>query len=388
MTLVSIKKKFAQWLIFFFNLLPIKQNKVFFYSYYGSQYGCNPKYISEYLLTYHPDKFDIVWAFDDPDNKISNEKYRTVKIMSWRYFYEMCTSKIVITNYRTTDLFKKRKEQYYIQTWHSSLRLKQIEQDTEDMLPESYVEMAKKDSEKCDLLLSGCELSTTIFERVFWYNGEIFKKGTPRNDLFFNEQKNKRQKILNELGLSSQMKVALYAPTFRKDNSLDVYNIDYQRLIGSLTRRFGGEWVVLVKLHPHLVAESNQLTYGEKVINVSTYDDIQELLYVADVLLSDYSSLIFDYALTGRPCFLYVPDLANYEASDRELYFNVKDLPFINADSNDTLMKAIEQFNEKDYHINLALFLDTIGSYEEGRANEHLFNRINTICFGVQEDGI
>ena len=109
--------------------------------------------------------------------------------MSLKYFYELCTAKVIITNFRTTNIFKKRKNQYYIQTWHSSLRLKQIEKDAEDSLPESYIEMAKEDSKKCDLLLSGCRYSTDIFKRAFWYDGEIFEYGTPRNDLLINSDK-------------------------------------------------------------------------------------------------------------------------------------------------------------------------------------------------------
>lgn len=388
MKIERIKNVLAQVMIFLFNMLPIKQNKVFFFSYYGSQYGCNPKYIAEYMVAHYPNEFDIVWAFDNPKLIRGHEHYRQVKIMSWRYFYEICTSKVIITNFRTTNLFVKRKQQYYIQTWHSSLRLKQIEQDAEESLPAPYIEMAKKDSEKCDLLLSGCRLSTEIFERSFWYKGDILKNGTPRNDLFFQDKKNKRRKIMRKLDLSKHTKVLLYAPTFRKANSLDVYDVNYLKLVESLELKFGGEWIVLIKLHPHLVTQSNQLIYSDKVMNVSAYDDIQELLYIADVLLSDYSSLIFDYAITKRPCFLYVPDLPSYQQSDRGLYFDVKHLPFINTATNNELIKKIEEYNEHKYQTDLALFLDSIGSYEEGRANEFLLKRINTICFGVEEGDV
>ncbi|MEH7106942.1 CDP-glycerol glycerophosphotransferase family protein, partial [Bacillus sp. JJ1764] len=181
-----IKKYLALALIYFFNCLPIKKNKIFLFSYYGSQYGCSPKYITEYILNHYPKgKFDIVWAFNNPNDKKHLTDFRKVKTMSIKYFYELCTSKVVITNFRTTDLYVKRKNQYYIQTWHSSLRLKQIEKDTEKTLPNGYLQMAKNDSRKCDLLLSGCEYSTKIFKRAFWYNGEILESGIPANDLLF-----------------------------------------------------------------------------------------------------------------------------------------------------------------------------------------------------------
>ncbi|MGV3467191.1 MAG: CDP-glycerol glycerophosphotransferase family protein, partial [Heyndrickxia sp.] len=129
----KIKHCLSLMLIYFFHCFPIKENKIFFFSYYGSQYGCNPKYITEYILNHASNSmFDLVWAFNDPASKKHIHGVKKVKTMSLRYFYELCTSKIIITNFRTTDLFKKRKNQYYIQTWHSSLRLKKIEKDAKE----------------------------------------------------------------------------------------------------------------------------------------------------------------------------------------------------------------------------------------------------------------
>ncbi|WML51598.1 CDP-glycerol glycerophosphotransferase family protein [Neobacillus sp. PS3-12] len=377
-----IKKYVCCAIIYIFNLLPIKKNKIFLFSYYGSQYGCNPKYITEFIVKKCPkEQFDIVWTFNDPNSKDYLTGVRKVKTMSLRYFYKLCTSKVIITNFRTTDLFIKRKDQYYIQTWHSSLRLKQIEKDAEDALPQSYVQMAQKDSIKCDLLLSGCKFSTDIFKRAFWYDGPIFEHGTPRNDFLFKIDQSQRREILKKLKISDHYKIALYAPTFRKGNNMDVYNLDYDRLLDSLNRKFGGEWRFLVKLHPHLISKSRQLLKGNHVIDATQYDDIQELLGVADFLISDYSSLMFDYAITKRPCFLYVPDLNEYISNDRELYFNVKELPFVSTYSNDDFCTKIENFNEKRYKDRLEEFLNSIGTFEDGTACVSLLNLINQICF-------
>ena len=102
----KIKDFITVSIIRIFNCLPIRNNKIFLYSYYGSQYGCSPKYISEYLVKNYPDKYDVVWAFNDIESKKDIEGIRKVKIMSLKYFYELCTSKIVITNFRTTEMFK------------------------------------------------------------------------------------------------------------------------------------------------------------------------------------------------------------------------------------------------------------------------------------------
>lgn len=377
-----IKRWLALLVIHIFNSFPIKKNKVFLFSYYGSQYGCNPKYITDYLLRHaQEDRFDIVWAFNDLESKQLSGQVRQVKTMSLQYFYELCTSKVIITNYRTTDLFVKRKNQYYIQTWHSSLRLKQIEKDAETVLPATYVQMAKRDSEKCDLLISGSHYSTKIFERAFWYEGEIFEHGTPRNDLFFQWDHEQKGEVLTKLNISSRYNVLLYAPTFRKDNRLEVYDLDYLKLTETLTKKFGGEWIILVKLHPHLLSKSSELGFGDKVIDVTSYDDIQELLLISDILISDYSSLIFDFSITKRPCFLYVPDLEEYTSSDRKLYFDIKELPFISASTNHNLFEKINDFEVDDYQKDLEEFLHHIGSYEKGMANQYLLSRIDDVCY-------
>ena len=380
-SLAKIKNIISKTIINIFNRLPIKNNKIFLFSYYGSQYGCNPKYISEYIVKNCPDKFDIVWEFNDVSSKEYIQGVRKVKSMTLKYFYELCTSKIIITNFRTTDIFKKRKNQYYIQTWHSSLRLKQIEKDAENSLSGNYVAMAKKDSKKCDLLLSGCKYSTEIFRRAFWYNGEIFEHGTPRNDLLARVDEQYIVDIKAKLNISNNTKLVLYAPTFRKNDDLEVYKFDYRKVLNSLKSKFGGDWRFCIKLHPHLISKSELLNYGEDVLDLTKYDDIQELLAISDVLISDYSSLMFDFGLTQRPCFLYVPDLEEYTNQDRKLYFDIKQLPFISTKNSIDLVNKIEMFDKVKYNKELNTFLDSINSFENGNSCEKLVERINEVCF-------
>ncbi|MED1205205.1 CDP-glycerol glycerophosphotransferase family protein [Heyndrickxia acidicola] len=377
---IKMKKYILLICIWLFNLLPIKKNKIFFLSYYGSQYGCNPKYISQYIQKHKKNDFDIVWGFNDLSGKEHLSGIRMVKMMSIKYLFELSTSKVIITNFRTTEFFIKRKHQFYIQTWHSSLRLKQIEKDAEANLPSSYIKMAKKDSQKIDLLISGCQLSTSIFRRSFWYDGEILEQGTPRNDAFFLNTEDTKANVQNELNISSDTRIVLYAPTFRKNHSLQAYNIDYQAVLDKLNEKFGGEWIFLVKLHPHLHELSQQLLGNSHVKNVTGYHDTQELLMASDILISDYSSLIFDYAITRRPCFLYIPDQEEYTANDRKLYFSLNDLPFVTALNNEEMLNRIHFFDEKTYQETLAAFMEWTGTFEDGRACESLVNIITKVC--------
>lgn len=365
-------------IILIFSFCPLKRKKILFFSYYGSQYGCNPKYISEYIQDNSND-YDIVWAFNTPERYYIGG-IRKVRYYSLSFFYELCTAKFIVTNYRMPLFFRKRKRQIYIQTWHSSLRLKTIEKDAETQLTPGYVKMAKQDSKAIDCLLSGCRFSTEIFKSSFWYDGFILECGTPRNDLFFTQVFNIRKKINSTYSISENTRIVLYAPTFRKDYRLDYYNIDYAKLVQAFSARFGGEWTVLVRLHPHLQQLSRLLLAESNVIDTTSYDDIQELLAASDIIISDYSSLMFDFSLTGRPCFLYLPDLDEYTRKDRKLYFDIKKLPYIKAYSNDDLIKSIKLFDEINYKNDLIAFNSQIGSFENGTSCQQILDYINNKC--------
>ena len=362
-------------LLFLFRLLPIQNNKVLLFSYYGSQYGCNPKYLSEYMVRTHPE-WEVVWAFTSPKRHIV-EGIKKVRFMAISFFYNLSTSHVIVTNYRMADHFKKRRGQKYIQTWHSSLRLKMIERDVESTLKPSYIDMAINDSKNIDILLSGCQKSIEIFKGCFWYDGEIMPSGTPRNDIFFSDDIQGRVSAIKQsLGISAKDKVLLYAPTFRKDEGLYYYNVHYTELMDTLQRKYGGQWKLLVRLHPHLLNHSEELLGNSPVIDVTRYDDIQELLLISDVLLTDYSSLMFDYAPTLRPCFLYTPDLDTYRQQDRDLYFQIENLPFPICRTNEELIVTIERYNAQEYQLHISSFIQDIGSFEDGHASERVVKRI------------
>ena len=359
-----------------FRLLPIKKNKILFIGYYGAQYGCNPKYLSEYF-TKENANLKIAWAFINP-SKYAQNNFVKVKYYSIRYFYELSTSKVIITNYRLPLYFKKRANQTYIQTWHSSLRLKMIENDAIETIPQTYLEMAKHDSSQIDILLSGCEFSTKIFNRAFWYDGEIFESGTPRCDMLFKRDNALINQLKNRLGISPTTKLLLYAPTFRKNNSLEAYDIDFDRLKTTLEKN--ENWKILIRLHPHLQNLSKELV--EKyydVIDVTNYDDIQELLLISDLLITDYSSLMFDFAITEKPCIIYASDLNDYLANDRNLYFDITKLPFPLCQTNDELNKTISEFNYKKYAEAIKSFNSEIGSFEDGQACKRVYNKVMQI---------
>lgn len=361
-----------------FSILPIKRRKIFFLGYYGSQYGCNPKYLSEYIVRNHPD-WDVVWGFTQP-KKYEIAGIRKVRYLSLRFFYELCTSSVFVTNYRMPKFYRRRSRQTYIQTWHSSLRLKAIEADAQDSTPAHYIEMAKHDSRQISMLLSGCQKSTEIFQQAFWYNGLIVPTGTPRMDILLSPNEELRHRVRAKLRIEENTHVVLFAPTFRENHDLDAYDLDLDLLCDSLQQRWGGTWKVLLRLHPHLQNLANQrqglLLHAQ---DVTSYDDPQELLCISDVVVSDYSGLIFDFAYTRRPCFLYVPDLKGYLEHERHLYFNIEELPFPIIHDNVELSAVIREFDKSSYEKAVDGFLSQIGSFETGHACENVFQLISNL---------
>lgn len=166
----------------------------------------------------------------------------------------------------------------------------------------------------------------------------------------------------------------MYAPTFRgTTNSFDKYDIDIKRLLETVKRRFGGDWTLVLRLHPRLVCKENLKVVSRmfpNAIDASMYPDVMELLVGADMLLTDYSSTMFDFMYTGRPCILYTKDRNEY---NRGFYMPLEELPFINIESNELIEEMIVNFDEKSYLDKVNKFLDKIGSVEDGRASERIY---------------
>ncbi len=378
MKLISkIKKIRHNVYIEFFRHTPLQENKIILWANGFKQYGCSPKYITEYILCNYPSKFDLVWVFE-PGTIIPkglDKRVRIVYYFSIEYLKELHTAKFVICNMRTGDAhyWKKRPQQIYIQTWHSSLRLKKIEGDAAKQFTEEYIHACKEDSKKIDILISGCKFSTEIFKRAFWYDGMILECGTPRCDVFFNNTESIRKKVYKYYEIAENDKLILYAPTFRSNKPSDFLGMDFKRLKETL----GNEWVVGARIHPNVLDS----VVPEGAIPMSTYSDMQELIAAADILITDFSSCMFDMAIAGKPCILYAPDLEEYLEKERGLYFKIKELPFLIARDMDELCKMLLEFDCRNYYRQLDKFMSKIGSFEDGHAAERVFE---IICENVK----
>jgi CDP-glycerol glycerophosphotransferase len=284
----------------------------------------------------------------------------------------MATAKIWISTVRMPLFAAKRKNQFYVQTWHGCIALKRIEKDCEEALSSRYLTTAKHDSKMIDVMISNSSFCTNMYKNTFWYDGDVAEIGCPRNDLFFHQNKSHFEEIKSALNIPLNKKVLLYAPTFRKNNSMQKYNIDYERLKYNLEKALGGEWVIALRLHPRLKnCVDEKLFNNTYMINASSYSDSQELLMVADAVISDYSSIMFDYLPTKRPVFVYACDIDEYK-KDRNFYFNLFSLPYSVAQNNDELENNILEFSSSDYLKAVDRFIDDIGLMDDGSASERV----------------
>ncbi len=352
----------------------IQQNKLVFYS-TGGYFG-HGKYIAEQLLKIRRD-LDIVWIVNDMTLDVPEGIRLVYGKNSKQYFRELETAKIWIYDNLVPLDFTKRPEQIYIQVKHwSSVTLKTFGFDVSSFRKEKGdIALYKHNSEIMDYIITGSEFDTKSCRSGFIYEGKVVQAGSPRTDILFKESQYK-EKICDFFNINNQKKILLYAPTFRYKRGVyytpEAYEtgIDYKLLIEKLASRFTDNWSVLLRLHPIVSEESKLIKRPNYVIDTSDYPDSQELVAAADILITDYSSIMFEPAFVRKPVFLYAPDRKEYINGERKLLIDYDTLPFPIAESNEKLAYNIENFNQEKYVSQVDEFMEKYGVHEDGHASE------------------
>lgn len=359
-----------------FNILPVKNNRIVFYSFNGKQYSCNPRYITEYLLENDPqEKYEIIWAFKKPKHyaAILPQRIKTVKYRSINYYLAAKTARVMVFNVQGTGELARRKEQVFVQTWHAGNGYKKIAHCRG--IERKLILLGHKDY---SYVLSGAESMTERRVRgSMGFKGTVIA-GTPRMDMIINGGTEELfGKVYRQLGIRKNKKLLLYAPTWRKDKSRSDFGMDFQRLKTALEARFGGEWVIGVRLHPNVAkAARSTLAY---VVDATAYPDMQELLCVADALVSDYSSCVWDFSFTYRPCFLYCSDLEQY-LKENEMDIPIEQWGFPVCKDMDDLCGSIRKFNQETFQKSMERHHREMGVLEDGRAAARICGMIQEIC--------
>ncbi len=316
---------------------------VIFEAYLGRSYACSPKALYKAMLADEKYKtFHFIWAFNEPHTKeslLKNPNTSIVQYGSKEYYRTYAKAKYWISNSRIPEFIKKRNDQVYIQTWHGT-PFKKIGFDVEYADTNAMCglsELRKKnliEAKRYSYMLSPSKFCTQKFISSFNLKALgkediIIEKGYPRNDFLFRYSQEDCKRVKDILGIKSDKKIALYAPTWRDDHHITGVGYVYDLGINfkKLQEELHEDYIILFRSHYFIANKFDFSEYNGFIIDTSEYEDVNELYIISDILITDYSSVFFDYANLKRPIIFYMYDLDKYQNHLRDFYIDLKDLP-------------------------------------------------------------
>jgi len=344
-------------------VIQTNENLIIFESFMGKSYSDSPKAIYEYLLkTKKYNHLKFVWAFEDPLKYqfLKNEKTKIVKYDSEEYYQLYAKSKFWITNSRIPAFIIKKEDQFYVQCWHGTPFKKlcyDIKTDFTSALNtlEELKEKYDIDTKRYNYMISPSQFTSDKYRSAFNLKKvnpdcKIIEKGYPRNDFLFKYTKSDKDKIKKTIGIKTNKKIILYAPTWR-DNQYSAQSgyilnlaIDFEKLF----KQLGDEYIILFRTHAFISNSFDFERYESFVYDVSKYDDITELYVIADILITDYSSVFFDFANLKKPILFYMYDLKLYKNKLRDFYLDLDELPGPIIEAEEELINEIKNVSNYD----------------------------------------
>lgn len=368
----------------------VKDNWVFCESFFGKSYSDSPKYVYEYLQKNYPGRYQFVWVIENKKTKIPY-KHKKVKRFSIRYCYYLARCKYYIFNSRQPVWIKKRPGNVFLQTWHGT-PLKRLVFDLEDINSATprYKKQTYKQSRSWDYLIAANQYSSDIFRRCFIYDKVMLETGYPRNDILHWDNKDEiAARIRERLGIPKDKKTVLYAPTWRDDEyyTKGQYKFSLKLDLNLMKEQLGDEYVILLRTH-YFIADSLDVTGLEDfAYNLSKYDDISELYLISDYLITDYSSVFFDYANLKRPMLFYTYDLEKYRDVLRGFYIDIEEeLPGPLLFTTEEIIEALRNMDEltEKYKDKYDMFYEKFCAWEDGQASPKVANAV----FSLQDKTI
>ena len=367
-----------------FCVFPIQKNKIIFVPSNGHYY-CNLKYIYQRIKEEKKD-WNCIWASRRKRDDTYPEGTKYVSIHSVSFLYQYMTASVVLFNDVLPSWLCKRNGQIIIDTWHGGGAYKKCDAVYLRNPNRWQKKRLYRTIDKIDYLISSCEKFDKIFPKDTGIQNGYLPIGMPRNDIFFSEEKMREaaERVRGCYGVSADCGIVMYAPTFRDDGMMP--DLDTEKLLAALETRFHKKFVLFVRSHPHVAKDIFEGSGDwKRIFDVSAYADMQELLCVADVLITDYSSSVWDFSFTGKPCFLYATDLEHY-LTERNFYTPIREWPFPLAETNAELAENILHFNDEMYAQDVREHHERLGSYETGRASEAMCNLLESLCKEVTDE--
>ena len=366
----------------------VDDKTIFFEVYDGRNYTCSPKAIYEKMLTMKEFKdFKFIWAFNDPSKHdvMKDKRLVIVKTNTKDYYKYISSSKYWIVNSIMDECITKKKGQIYVQCWHGT-PLKRLRYDIEvnGAVLNTIEEIRKRndrDARKFDYFISPSKYCTEKFTSAFnlialGKKDIIIEEGYPRNDSLFNRNKKDVDKIKEKLGIPKDKKVICYLPTFRDNQHTSGVGYTYNLAIDfdSLKKRFGKDYVILFKPHYFIANKIDLSKYKNFVYNVANYDEINDIYLASDLLITDYSSVFFDYANLNRLVMFYMYDFDDYKNNLRDFYISLDELPGPITKTQKELEKYISNIDKSnsEYKTKYKKFNDKYTYLDDGNASERV----------------
>lgn len=357
---------------------------VLFSSFGGKAYSDNPRYLFEYMQN---DKrfsnYHFIWAFKSPQNIKGAD---SVRINSLRYYYWLSKAKYWIFNSKMAPYYYKKANQVYLQTWHGT-PLKRLGHDIENngstyyRSHQTYAQMVRSydnDRNHWDYLVSPNSFSTRVFSSAFGISKDrILELGYPRVDCLVQHDKGIILNLKKLYGVPRDKKVILYAPTWR-DNSFGIKGYTFELKVDFYKWKayLPDEYVVIFKPH-YLIASKYQIPkdLSDFVFIMDSSADINDAYLISDVLVTDYSSVFFDYAVLERPIYFYMYDFDEYKNELRGFYLKVPDdLPNDFEKNEEELLRKIK--NEDFDYQRLMSFNKRFNICNNGKASQQIIGRV------------
>ncbi|MFF5444230.1 CDP-glycerol glycerophosphotransferase family protein [Streptomyces sp. NPDC012888] len=358
---------------------PVRQ-AVLFDAFKGSQYSDNPRAVHEEMVRRGVD-LEHLWVVKDDQVQVPPTA-RAVRMWSPEWYDALARAKYVVANNHLPDWFQKREGQIVVQTWHGT-PLKRIGHDIEAVhfADKRYMERLEKEVQNWDMLVSPNSFSTPILQRAFQFPNEMVECGYPRNDILRQANTGRRaEEVRRRIGLPPGKRVILYAPTWRDDQyyAPGKYKLDFRIDLAAAKAQLGHDHVLLVRRHPNVVDPVPGA--GDRfVYDVSDYPDMADLSLITDVMITDYSSLMFDFVNTGRPILFFTYDLDHYRDTLRGFYFDFeKSAPGPLLYTSEDLVHAIRNIDyvQHGYAARYRWFQQEFCDLDDGLASARLSDRI------------
>lgn len=286
-------------------------NAVFFESFYGQNASCNPLAIDRAIARLRPDVARY-WSVADASVSVPNGATAIIEGSSewWRI---RGSARLLVVNDWLRKRLRKRRYQTVLQTWHGTMLKKLALSRVRLGLRPAIATLRERG--RWDILLAQNPYSRGVFRKAYAFTGSVWEEGYPRDDVLLTGD---AAAIRNRLGIASDVTVLLYAPTWRDDRPDHVDHLDVARFAELL----GDQYVTLIRGHSRTLLPGEDV-HAPNVLDVTGYPDVSELFLVADALITDYSSVMFDYTVTGKPVFFFTPDLDHYREKLRGFYFDL-----------------------------------------------------------------